>query len=137
VAETSRSEARRAQWFAQRRVFVLTAAIGKERERARARALCLTVALLAVLPETGVAQSADATAGATRPPARIANHYNHKAYQPTTGQVCEGANSAGVDCSSRAGMEAATKLDSIRQQLDRLAKEYPPVPSSGASGGER
>lgn len=100
------------------------------------RVLCLTVAFLAFVPE-GEAQSVDVTAAATRPPARIANHYNHKAYQPTTGQVCAGANSNGVDCSSPAGREAAAKLDSIQRQLDALAKEYPPVPPSRPSGGER
>ncbi len=94
--------------------------------------LYLTAALLAVVPQTGRAQSIDAAAGASKPPARIDNHYNHKAYQPTTGEICGRATSDGIDCPSPAGKEAEKTLDSVRRQLDELAKEYPAeAPTAG------
>lgn len=114
---------------------MLTAATGKKRERLCL--LCLAAAFLAISPETGGAQTSDAGSGASGPPARIGNHYNYKAYQPTTGEVCDGVNSAGVDCPSRSGKDAAAKLDDIRRRLDELNKQYPPVPSSGVSDHER
>lgn len=113
----------------------MAAATGAERERKRACAPPLAlraeaayraVALLAVVLAAGGARAADVDSG---PPARIANHYNHKAYQPTPREVCGGGNSQGIDCASRAGMEAAAKLDNVRRQIDALDKEYPPVPA--------
>jgi len=100
-------------------------------------ALRLVIALLAAAPATGAAQPVAAAGDSTGPPARIDNHYDHKAYQPTTGEVCGRASSDSIDCSSRAGKDAAAKLESIQRQLDELAKEQPPDTATGSSGGRR
>jgi hypothetical protein len=106
--------------------------------RPRARpvlAAALAGTLLAIAPATGIAQPVDSAAGPAEPPARIDNHYNHKAYQPTTGAVCDRASSDSIDCATRAGKDAAAKLESVQRQLDELAKEYPPEPTTGSPDG--
>lgn len=97
-----------------------------------ALAFALAGALLAIPAATGVAQS---VAGTAEPPARIDNHYNHKAYQPTTGAVCDHAGSDSIDCATPAGKDAAAKLENVRRQLDELAKDYPMQPITGSPDG--
>jgi hypothetical protein len=100
-------------------------------------ALALTGAMLVIVAPPGAAQPAAGAAGPSEPPARIDNHYNHKAYQPTTSAVCDRAGSDSIDCASPAGKDAAAKLENVQRQLDELAKEYPPEAPSGSSDGRR
>ncbi len=106
--------------------------------RPRARLVfALAAAMLAIPPAIGLAQPVDGAGGRAAPPARIDNHYNHKAYQPTTGAVCDRAGSDSIDCATRAGKDAAAKLENVQRQLDGLAKEYPPEPPTGSPDGRR
>jgi hypothetical protein len=88
-------------------------------------ALPVIAAFLALGALPKEARGDDRLEGA-RVPARIANHYNHKAYQPTTKQVCSAARSASINCSSKAGQEAETELDEIQRQISDIDKRYPP-----------
>jgi hypothetical protein len=83
----------------------------------RRRALSIATALLSLVAATPVeAQSAD-SATQPSPPVRIANHYNHKAYQPRAQDVCAAERSSGIDCDSQAGAQAQRELERIGRQL--------------------
>ena len=79
-----------------------------------------------VVASVGAAQSED-SAKHPSPPARIGNHYNHKAYQPRAPDVCAAEKSSGIDCDSPAGMQAqrGTRSDvahyvvDVRQRMPR------------------
>lgn len=88
-------------------------------------------ALLVIVSAPVMAQSTGTGAGTSTPPGRIDNHYNHKAYQPSMADICDRPNSGGINCPSPAGRKAVATLDSVRRQLDDLAKEYPPDPTLG------
>lgn len=64
------------------------------------------------------------------PPARIANHYDYRAFQPTQAEVCaaQGANgqAGGLNCPSPAGAAAERELARIRQQINETNAKYPP-----------
>ena len=92
-----------------------------------AGACFLAAVVMAAVSVGATAQERSAT---TTLPQRIANHYNHKAYQPTIGEVCGGAKASGVNCSSAAGAKAGDELDRIRQQIEAQERQYPPVPSA-------
>ncbi len=66
-------------------------------------------------------------------PARIANHYDHKAFQPRRNDVCTRRNGQGLDCDSAAGSRAAAQLDRIRHEIDAIDTLYPPGFLSSAS----
>ena len=89
------------------------------------RPLCAVTATL-VVAVSALAQSRDPS-----PPPRIANHYNHKAYQPTEADVCAGEKSAAA-CADAARKDQ-DQLDAVKRQLDELQKKYPP----GALSNER
>ncbi len=91
----------------------------------RALAAVPVIALLALATLFKEARCDDRLQG-TRVPTRIANHYNHKAYQPTTKEVCSPARSASINCSSKAGQEAETELNEIQRQISDIDKRYPP-----------
>ncbi|HYM02258.1 MAG TPA: hypothetical protein VET85_04870 [Stellaceae bacterium] len=78
-----------------------------------------------------VAVSALAQTGGPSPPPRIANHYNHKAYQPTEADVC--AREKSIAACADAAHKDQDQLDAVKRQLDELQKKYPP----GALTNER
>ncbi len=57
---------------------------------------------------------------------RIANHYDHKAFQPRRNDICTRRNGQGLDCDSAAGSRAAAKLERIRREIDAIDARYPP-----------
>jgi hypothetical protein len=75
------------------------------------------IALLSFAVATGAAAQSEDSAKDRSPPARIGNHYNHKAYQPRAPDVCA-ENSSGIDCNSPAGMQAERELQRIERQLE-------------------
>jgi hypothetical protein len=64
------------------------------------------------------------------PPARIANHYDYRSFQPSQAEVCaaQGASgpSGGLNCPSPAGAAAARDLSDIQRQIDATHAKYPP-----------
>jgi hypothetical protein len=90
----------------------------------------IAAALFSLVITTPIgALSADLPTAAS-PPARIGNHYNHRAYQPRTREVCAAERSSGIDCDSPAGKR-------VQGELERIEREFgsPPnlrTPSSNA-----
>jgi hypothetical protein len=76
-----------------------------------------SIALLSFVIATAVAAQSEDSAKHPSPPARIGNHYNHKAYQPRAPDVCGAEKSSGIDCDSPAGMQAQRELETIKRQL--------------------
>lgn len=74
--------------------------------------------LLSFVIATAVAAQSEDSAKHRSPPARIGNHYNHKAYQPRVPDVCAAEKSSGIDCDSPAGMQAERELQRIERQLE-------------------
>ncbi len=92
----------------------------------RRRALCSSIAGLAALLLAAGAPGLALSQGLAQPPARIGNHYDHKAYQPNQAEVCADPRADRLNCSSRTGTQAEEKLKSIQRELDELDKKYPP-----------
>ncbi len=90
------------------------------------RAWGSSIAGLAALLFAAGAPDAAAAQDLSQPPARIGNHYDHKAYQPNAAEVCADPLADRLNCSSRTGTQAEEKLKSIERELNELDRKYPP-----------
>lgn len=89
------------------------------------------VGMVAWLAGSTAPASADgAPDGPAGPPARIANHYDYRSFQPSQAEVCAaqgaGGQAGGLDCPSPAGDAAARDLSRIQRQIDETSAKYPP-----------
>jgi hypothetical protein len=85
--------------------------------------------LLIALCSAGMSQltlpaGAEQTApgGSANIPSRIANHQDHKAYQPRRDDVCEATQGHGLDCAGTKGAQADDQLKTLYEQLMRASE---------------
>lgn len=82
--------------------------------------VCLAASLLAAVPAMAQAPQVNGP----RPPSRIANHYDHKAFQPNQSAVCAGDPNDRIDCAPQGNV--ASEVDKIQQDIAEINKKYPP-----------